>query len=84
MKSALVVTPNEIVMGGFGFVPGLLSPRSSMSDTAEAASYLLCSTCLDVFCDPCTVTPCGHSFCHHCACPPCTTDAPCHPLFTTH
>jgi len=27
---------------------------------------LACSCCLDVFVDPVTVAPCGHSFCAHC------------------
>ena len=29
-------------------------------------AHLVCPTCLEVFCDPCTVSPCGHTFCHHC------------------
>eukprot|EP00965_Chrysotila_dentata_P190320 6173804-Pleurochrysis_carterae.AAC.2 len=32
----------------------------------DLASLLHCSTCLDVFVDPVTVVPCGHSFCADC------------------
>lgn len=42
----------------------------------------MCPTCLDIFIDPCTVVPCGHSVCRHCLehwlergntrCPSCT------------
>lgn len=35
----------------------------SMADLPDAFT---CPTCLDVFIDPCTVVPCGHSFCRAC------------------
>ena len=39
-----------------------------MSTSSMDDSPFLCPTCLDVFVDPVTVAPCGHSFCCHCLC----------------
>ena len=41
-----------------------LAPESETAQPLPDA--FTCPTCLDVFLDPCTVVPCGHSFCRTC------------------
>lgn len=43
-------------------------PLAGDNGADRVTDALTCPLCLEPFCDPCTLVPCGHSFCCHCLC----------------